>query len=415
LLNRLRKKGENARWIAKLLKIMAERRPRLAIFLHVMGPYYDQLRHGIAAYHQLHGPWEFVHESVHPDADDLRHVSDVDGVIVALSGNRNPETVRRLREFIGQSDKPIVEVSPDGCDLPIPQVRADDVAVGRMAAEYLLTLRFNTFGFLGIPLPFSEQRLRGFSEVLTSNGMECLTPPSVEEPWWDSRRQSEVHRAWFRSVPKPIAVLAAFESMAALAITYAQDEGILVPDQMALMGVDNGALCELYRPSITSIPLDGVRAGFEAAQLLHHLIEGGAAPAGPILIPPLATISRGSTDSLAIEDRDVIAAVRYIRDHAAKAISVSEIVRHVAVSRRKLEKRFQAVLNRSIGDEIHRVQARRAAELLRGTRLTVEEIAQKSGYGSSTALARVFKRIIGSSPSEYRRRCFARASPLSQV
>jgi LacI family transcriptional regulator len=134
------------------------------------------------------------------------------------------------------------------------------------------------------------------------------------------------------------------------------------------------------------------------------MMKGQAAPKEPILIPPLAAVSRASTDSMVIDDMDVIAAVRYIREHASTPISTPQVVEHVAVSRRKLEKRFQAVLRRTIGEEIDRVQTRRAAELLHGTRLKMEDVAEKSGFGSARAFQRIFRRVMGSSPSHYRRR-----------
>jgi transcriptional regulator GlxA family with amidase domain len=96
--------------------------------------------------------------------------------------------------------------------------------------------------------------------------------------------------------------------------------------------------------------------------------------------------------------------VRFIRDHAAAAISTDQICRHISVSRQKLEKRFQVVLHRTIGDEIRRVQTRRAMEFLRDTSLTMADVADKSGFGSAAAFSRIFKSVIGCPPTEYRHR-----------
>jgi LacI family transcriptional regulator len=388
---------------------MGVKRAKVAIFLRVIGNYFDQLQQGIAAYHQLHGPWEFLHEQVGLNPHKMPRLREVDGVIVAPSTGRNPAERQRLLRAIERAGKPVVDVTPHQCDVPFAQVRVDDMAVGRAAAEHLLALGFNTFGFFGIPFSFSRERRQGFSDSLASRGLRCLIPPA-NGAWWDLPKQSALWGPWFRSVPKPIAIFTTFDALTASVMAAAQAEGILVPDEMAFMGVDNGSVCDLYRPSITSVPLDGVRAGFEAAQLLDRMMEGQATPKEPILIPPLAVVSRASTDSMVIDDMDVIAAVRYIRDHAASQMSTPEIVQHVAVSRRKLEKQFQAALQRTIGDEVRRVHTNRAMELLRGTRLTLEDVAEKSGFGSGAAFTRIFTRVVGTSPSRYRRQAVAQAA-----
>jgi LacI family transcriptional regulator len=392
----------------KIAKMKA-RRPRVAIFLHALGPYFDQLQQGIAAYHQLHGPWEFLHEQFGMNPNKKPQLREVDGVIVSLGSGRDPAAYQRLLRAIERAGKPVVDITPHRFDLPFPQVCVDDAAVGRAAAEHLLALGFSNFGFVGIPYSFSHERHQGFSSVLASRGLSCLIPPA-NGAWWDTPKQLALWGPWFRSVPKPIAIFAAFDLLAASIMVAAQEKGILVPDQMAFMGVDNGSACDLFRPSITSVPLDGVRTGFEGARLLHEMMEGSPAPRSSILIPPLSVIPRGSTDSMVIDDMDVIAAVRYIRDHAASPISTPEIVQHVAVSRRKLEKQFKAALQRTIGDEVRRVHTNRAMELLRGTRLTLEDVAEKSGFGSGAAFTRIFTRVAGSSPSRYRRQAVAQAA-----
>jgi LacI family transcriptional regulator len=385
---------------------MSARRPVLGLFLRLHGPYYDQLRQGIAAYHQLHGDWEFAHESDQLSVSELRRLKGVDGVIAVLGDARPPAEGQLLSDELIRLGVPVLDASPGRLDdRPFPQVHADDVAVGRAAAEYFITLGFSTFGFVGLPLRVCRQRLRGFQEALAMRGFACLLPPEIPR-WWDPAARSAVEKQWFKDTPKPIAVLAVNDFFAGGALASAKAEGILIPEQVALMGIDNSFVCDLFRPSLTSIPLDGVRAGYEAARLMHQMLQGQPAPRS-VAIPPLPIVPRGSTDTMAIADRDVIAAVRYIRDHAAAAISTDQICRHISVSRRKLEKRFQVVLHRTIGDEIRRVQTRRAMELLRVTSLSIEDVAEKSGFGSAAAFSRIFKRVIGCSPTEYRHRSVA--------
>jgi LacI family transcriptional regulator len=74
--------------------------------------------------------------------------------------------------------------------------------------------------------------------------------------------------------------------------------------------------------------------------------------------------SRQSTETLAIRDADLAAALAFIRSHAAEPIDVGDVLRAVPVSRRLLERRFQHVLGRTPGKEIRRVRIERVKQLL---------------------------------------------------
>ncbi|MCX7014652.1 MAG: substrate-binding domain-containing protein [Candidatus Sumerlaeota bacterium] len=132
--------------------------------------------------------------------------------------------------------------------------------------------------------------------------------------------------------------------------------GLLVPDEVAVLAVDNEtSICELTRPSLSSIPLNVERQGYEAAALLHRLMRGKRPRRDLILIPPEPAVTRQSSDALAIEDSAVVQAVRFIREHAAEPIHIEDVLRHVGLRRRTLERRFREALGRSPAAEIVRV------------------------------------------------------------
>jgi LacI family transcriptional regulator len=181
--------------------------------------------------------------------------------------------------------------------------------------------------------------------------------------------------------------------------------GLLVPEQVAVMGGDEDSLlCETCNPPLSGVALTSERIGYEAAALLDRLLHGEARPAEPTLIEPTRVVVRQSTDTLAITDPDLAQAIAFIRVHAATAIRVSDVLRAVAVSRSWLERRFQESLGRSPAEEIRRVRLDRAKQLLAETEMPVPQVAVAAGFGSREYLAYAFKQVTGLTPREFRHR-----------
>jgi LacI family transcriptional regulator len=69
-----------------------------------------------------------------------------------------------------------------------------------------------------------------------------------------------------------------------------------------------------------------------------------------------------------------------------------------------LQRRFRAVLGRSVHEEIVRVQLRKAQDLLRETDLALRVVAEKAGFKHQEYMGAVFKSRLGMTPGQYRRR-----------
>jgi LacI family transcriptional regulator len=180
--------------------------------------------------------------------------------------------------------------------------------------------------------------------------------------------------------------------------------GIAVPEQVAVIGVDNDShLCSLCTPPLTSVVPDTRRAGYEAARLLDRLMQGSPVPADAILVKPVGIVDRQSTDVYAIDDADVVRALRFIRAHACEGIRVADVLREVSLSRRVLESRFRELLGRTPHAEIHRLQMERACRLLTETDLPLVQVASQTGLAHAEYLSVAFKRHTGLSPRDYRR------------
>ena len=214
---------------------------------------------------------------------------------------------------------------------------------------------------------------------------------------------------WLLSLPKPIGVFTWNPSSGRQLLQGAERAGLNVPEDVALLsGVDDDLLCEL-----PGIPMSGIagatqRIGHEAALLLNDLMRGKMAPKVPTLIPPLGVVTRQSTDTLAIPDRTVARAVRFIRENAGQPIQVQDIIDHVSVSRRSLERMFSRLLQRTPAQEIRRVHFERAKHLLEQTDLFEPDVAASSGYGSTEYMVYVFGKELGLTPLQYRRQVRSR-------
>ena len=122
------------------------------------------------------------------------------------------------------------------------------------------------------------------------------------------------------------------------------------------------------------------------------------------MVAPLYVVQRRSTNVLALEDKDVASAMRYIRDHADRPIRVSDVAVATGLSRRMLEIRFRKAMDRSLNDEVQRVHLAMAQRLLAETDLSIAKVAIGSGYNSASYLNILFLRRLGITPTDYRAR-----------
>ena len=180
--------------------------------------------------------------------------------------------------------------------------------------------------------------------------------------------------------------------------------GIRVPEEVALIGVDNDELvCELTVPQLSSVAFATEQAGYEAAAALDRLMAGGGTE-DDIPVAAGRLVPRASTDVLAVEDEEVVKALHFIRQNAHRNISVGDVVRATYISQWSLGRRFRQQLGHSIRKEINRRRAEHIARMLLATDMSVDQIAYETGHPNQAHLARFFSREVGLTPREYRKR-----------
>jgi len=279
---------------------------------------------------------------------------------------------------------------------------------GKMAAVHLLSLGLRNFAFCGFEnLRWSQARGEDFSRRIVDAGFQThfyKRPRLKVQRLWEN--EQIILADWLKSLPKPIGLMVCNDDRGQYILEACQIAGLHVPDDVAVIGVDNDELiCDLTTPPLSSITLNCEKAGYEAAKLLDEMMAGKKVDDKTIIsLETSHVVTRQSTDVMAIEDHELAMAVRFIRQHSMEAIQVSDIADSVAVSRRVLERRFREALQRSVHDEIRRVRVEHACRMLVETDLPVSQIAMHLGYPSDKHIARYFKKERGMTPLQYRKK-----------
>ena len=373
--------------------------PRIALLVQWRPP----LLQGIADYIKAHKPWSVM--LAPPPTETTYHLEQwlVEQVVTGIIGRFDN---KKIANHVKKLNIPCVNTYLEDDKPVLPVVYFDNKEFGRVAAEHFLERKFRYFGFchrLGM-IP-SAHRREGFTERLRKEGLECSVYdmplyPSDPNSWiqWQIRMAD-----WLYSIPKPAGIMACNDGYAQLTLEAAKRIGVSIPDELAVIGADNDApLCQISSPPLTSIPVDWQRLGYEAAGLLDKLMAGESAPDKPFLITPASIVTRHSTDVLAIDDREVVAALRFISAHAIEGIGIDDVLRQVPLSRSVLQRRFRKVMGHTIMTEIQDAKIRHATRLLTETDIPLNVIAFNSGFRHQQYMNAVFRRSLKKTPGQIR-------------
>ena len=339
-----------------------------------------------------------------------------DGIICQIQEDR-------MTKFYRSTGKPVVELFERDSRSYFPRILPDDQATGRLGADHFIRRGFRQFGFFGdgsmawvrereagfraeIERVFAERAASGVgaSEFTFSSFEHDKRPVAAALGGTPHRRQSAAMGEWLVSLPKPVGVLAANDLWGFELVQAARERGLHVPDDVAVLGIDNDELlCEISHPPLSSIKIGGEQMGQQAVSLLERLMAGKKVTDQAERVAPIGIVTRQSSDVLAVDDAEVAAAVRHIRQHAFEGLSVKQMLDAVAVNRRTLERRFVKVLGHTPLEEIHRVRLDRVKALLQ-TDLPIYEVAVRTGFATPEYLATSFLQATGMTPTDYRRK-----------
>jgi LacI family transcriptional regulator len=301
----------------------------------------------------------------------------------------------------------VIAVNEDSSAHGIASVCVDETAIGTLAAQHLMTggLRdLTTFRFN--EGSFAVTRERAFTEAVRARKARYVPG------WWiDGAEPSRLYEdpaaiiGWLEQLPKPCGIFACTDSWATVVARYAQVARVRIPEEVALIGVDNDPMdCELASPPLSSVCIPWRTVGEEAAGLVGRALAGAAVAGERVVVPPIDVIARRSTDVAVIDDPIVARAMSWIAQHLGGRLTLNLIAQAAMCSRQSLEQRFQAAIGRTVMQEVRRARVDMARRLLSTTLLPLPAIAHQCGFTSAALLSVAFRRATGIPPGTYRRR-----------
>ncbi|MBR4653263.1 MAG: substrate-binding domain-containing protein [Kiritimatiellae bacterium] len=273
----------------------------------------------------------------------------------------------------------------------------DETAIGRAAAKMLRSKgQFRSYGF--VPNPE-----RSYWSVFRERGFRLELARWRQIPHTFRHGKMELGE-WLKSLPKPIAVFAAFDLLAARVIEACKGKRLCVPEQVAVVGVDNDeVICNAIRPTLSSVRPDHVELARRAAAELDKMMHGKrTSPPRPIFIPPLGVIERDSTRAVPPAGFLIREGLAYINENAVKGIGVKDVARHLRISESLARLRFRTIHGRSIKDMILDARLAEIKRQLEKTSDTLVQIAAKTGFSSACRLSHFFKTRCGIAPQTWR-------------
>jgi len=330
---------------------------KIVLLINPSREYTRGLLHGIAKYAHLHGGWTFYRPLEYREPRFRQRLPAVlkalrpDGILM-----REPPHADEIIKI----GVPVLCFPYTRRTIPgIANVVTDHIAVGQMAAEHLLERGLRRFAYCGFDdWWWSRRRREGFSKTVRKTGFRVQTyqlPQARSKRTWS--KEILLIADWLKKLPKPVGLMASNDDRAELVIEACKTAGLRVPDEVAVVGVDNDPIiCDLSTPRLSSVVLNLGKAGYDAAALLDRMMTTGTGTRQTIRVRPTHVATRLSTDVLAVNDQSVAAALRYIRQHAGESVTAADVVTASGASRRVLEKRFRHTLGRTIHDEVRRVR-----------------------------------------------------------
>ncbi|ADV42085.1 xylose operon transcription regulator XylR [Bacteroides helcogenes] len=365
---------------------------------------------GVLAYSKSHEPWVVCRM---PPSYKLTYGMEgvlkwakawqADAIIGRFDNNDNVELFRKHG---------IIAIAQDYKSRfkSIPNITGDYRKSGKMAAEFFISKGFQHFAFYGYrDAVWSQERCEGFYECIAAQGFgdnfHAYQEQSLDDLWF---YEAPPLLTWLKSLPQPTALMACDDNQGNRITEICKVNNIRVPDRIAILGVDNDEIiCNLSDPPLSSISHNIARGGFEAAELINHLLndeDSSHQNIQDVVIQPINIVNRLSTDFYSTADAYIHTALKYIHQNIAADITVTDIVKQVPLSRRLLEIRFKQVTQQSIHKYIFNLRMERFAQLLLASDAPIADVAEQVGISNLKNLSRQFKLLKKVSPNEYRKK-----------
>ena len=329
----------------------------------------------------------------------------VDGYVISF--RCSDETIRTL----SATAKPVVVVGIRNSGLenrraPTAFIFNDNESIGTAAGDFASTLgNFRSYAYVHARRErgYSDERLVGFRKAIERHGHGSVSVYATNLPE-GSDADIAALSDWLAGLPKPIALMAGCDWRAMHVLDAAQKSGLDIPEQVAVIGVDNDALLDAHSsPPLTSVHPDHVKIGFLAAKNLQRMMNlRNRTVNRATTVPPKGIAERESTRNIAPLSRLVNRAQQFISENACRGIETADVVAHLGCSRNLADLRYKAAEGMTIRAAIEKARLDEVSRLLRTTKRPLKAIAAQCGFSSSCRLSHLFRERFGVSPRHWR-------------
>ena len=360
-----------------------------------------KLLRGMMRYSKENGPWRFYRLS-----PDSRLGEDREEWILQWAKQWKADAIigrwdDRKMNLLDQLDIPVVLQNNRSRSDVFSNLTGDYDSTGRMAAQYFRKKLFTEYAFFGIKdIVWSEERCKGYEdEIAKYNGH---FHSYMEETSGDDRDKIV---EWLEKLPKPVALFCCDDAHAQFVTETCKISGIRVPEDIAILGVDDDELlCGISDPPISSIDMDVERGGYMTCKLLHQQILSGSKEPFDVWITPLGIKERASTSILNVKDPHVLTMIRHIDNNYSLDIKMEDILKIVPLSRRSIEMRFKKATGYTIYQYLLNVRVEHFAYLITTTHRSYVDIAYEVGFRDLSNVSRTLRKYKGCTPLEYRKK-----------
>ena len=379
---------------------------KIILLIDFTEDYGKSLLKGITRYSKENGPWLFCRMPLHYREDLSMNTLitfakewKADGIIAQLYNNADIQKVVETKIPI------IVEDFKEHFK-EFPNISGNYFETGEMGAKYFINKGYKNFAFYGFNnIVWSRERGKGFEDSVKKHGgkVHFFNPKKIlpRELWY--YKPSALSK-WLSKLPKPIAIMACDDERAQNITDACRINKIKIPEEIAVLGVDNDELtCNLSDPPLSSIGLGVEQGGYEAAKLMQLLIENKDQKPYDIVVKSTSIFTRQSTDICATTDKQIAMALNFIHQNIENNINVIDVLKKVSISRRALEKRFLEVTDSAVYKYICHLRIQKFSDKLLESDKSINEIAIEVGFNDNKNLSRLFKQINGCTPLQYRK------------
>lgn len=371
----------------------------IAIALHYNLPWHLDSFQGIIDYGREHG-WNCVIDPYLDGPSGDGKLDAYDGIVGRIPLSK----VSRVK----QQDRLTVNLTQDR---DLPSVVYETNAGVRLIAEHLLSVGYRHYGYVGnseVLKRIENKHLQTFTEMVRGRGFADPVYLAIDEDELGDAKQSQRCRhelaRWIASQDTPIGLCVDSAIVARHLAQTCLQQGVRIPHEVGIVVANTDLLLDTHlTPTLSVVEIDHWEQGRQAAAMLDRLMAG--LPVAPQVktVPPSRLIVRESTDIFLCEDELVSRAARYIAERSRQALGSEEVAAAHDVSRRTLDRRFEAELGHTVSHEIMRQRVKAIEVLLLESELPLNKIAQLCGFGSASQFSDYYSKHNGVSPSAFRK------------